>query len=143
MTEEKHSNIAENTENHTVCIKEEPFRPPTDWLARIAVIAAAVELIFGLLMLLKCIFEFETNKYSSEAVGWHNITVTLLMLVFAVPPIFHGVIALIYARTAFSRYQKTWIRDGECKICIMISFLFDFLGMLLPLFALWIVLSWS
>lgn len=61
MTEEKHSNIAENTENHTVCIKEEPFRPPTDRLARIAVIAAAVELIFGLLMLLKCIFPISKN----------------------------------------------------------------------------------
>lgn len=86
MTEEKHSNIAENTENHTVCIKEEPFRPPTDRLARIAVIAAAVELIFGLLMLLKCIFEFEPNKYSSEAVGWHNITVTVQMLAFCRSP---------------------------------------------------------
>lgn len=112
---------------------EKPFSPLHDPLFFAAVITAAAVTAFGVMILVFSILNNQPASRSPESVGWSKITAFFMIVLYAAAPVFCGVTALLFARSASARYRKIRFRDGECKTRILLSFLFDVLGMLIPL----------
>ncbi len=115
------------------------YKPPADKFAVAALLTAAATLSFGIVKLLHYLLRMEPNTQCSESVGWQNIESFFCLILLGIPPAFFGSIALIFAGKAFRRCREMWFRDSQSRECIILSFLFDGTGMLIP-FLIWLLL---